>query len=409
MQKSPSKSSIEKRGGILKPQGSLEKAREEREQALVLSTNIPSVIEVNETPSRSISTDVVSTIKLKRNRQNVAMQALAKKVEESSKQVTFVTEPAIKNKVIEQQKPQAINPFQNQMQQPPQPQQQQQQQLQQPPPPPPMSFKQNVPFPNTFPMPPSSFQNQHAYHSRPYQNFDVQQNYQTQSDQPFKNNWLHDDKLPMPPSTWTSWPHNPKNIQQRPFPPPPPLNNEHFRQNFSFNTPNTNFQDNITPNYDNNLTPNTNNPMYNNTMSLWNSGPNFQPNLQMIFNQQSKQNTTNPAQPLFNEPVMVIIKIYWVYRKFKVNTLQPDRNQSTNSPVSSGGYSLFNSNWAPNLTVHSSLKYNNQSAPDRGGPAPPLMRQQSLFSGPGPSPLERLLQQQKQQRDGPNSTHKEDT
>lgn len=60
------------------------------------------------------------------------------------------------------------------------------------------------------------------------------------------------------------------------------------------------------------------------------------------------------------------------------------------------GYSLFNSNWAPNL-VHSALQSNQQ---DR-----PLMRQQSLFSGPGPSPLERLLEQQKQMR----GTSKDDT
>lgn len=62
------------------------------------------------------------------------------------------------------------------------------------------------------------------------------------------------------------------------------------------------------------------------------------------------------------------------------------------------GYSLFNSNWAPNLTVHSVLK---NSPPDR--PAP-LMRQQSLFSGPGPSPLERLLEQQRQLRGSKEDT-----
>lgn len=67
---------IEKRGGILKPQGSLEKNREEREQVLTCANEISD----SGSPNSSTSKD---SSKLKRVRQNVALQSIFKKIEES--------------------------------------------------------------------------------------------------------------------------------------------------------------------------------------------------------------------------------------------------------------------------------------------------------------------------------------
>lgn len=73
------------RTGILKPQGSLERAREEREQALLFvgETKTPDPIPIQTDPTVKV---------VKKVRQNVAMQAILKKVEENSKQVKFQTE-----------------------------------------------------------------------------------------------------------------------------------------------------------------------------------------------------------------------------------------------------------------------------------------------------------------------------
>lgn len=69
----------EKRGGILKPQGSLEKNREERE----LLNN-----EISDSTASNTNLNKDNT-KLKRVRQNVALQSIFKKMEES-KQVRFL-------------------------------------------------------------------------------------------------------------------------------------------------------------------------------------------------------------------------------------------------------------------------------------------------------------------------------
>lgn len=68
----------EKRGGILKPQGSLEKAREEREQVLL---SVPkSNGQVNNLFNNSNKNEAT---KLKRVKQNVALQSIFKKIEEN--------------------------------------------------------------------------------------------------------------------------------------------------------------------------------------------------------------------------------------------------------------------------------------------------------------------------------------
>lgn len=70
---------LEKKAGILKPQGSLEKAREEREVKI-------SIIENSITDSLQKNIDLT---KNKRPKQNVALQSIFKKMEEN-KQVNFL-------------------------------------------------------------------------------------------------------------------------------------------------------------------------------------------------------------------------------------------------------------------------------------------------------------------------------
>ncbi|KAF5290808.1 hypothetical protein FQR65_LT11512 [Abscondita terminalis] len=70
----------EKRGGILKPQGSLEKSRKEQETALKDNSS------KNSTPTNVINK--TESVKMKRASQNVALQSIFKKIEEN-KQVKF--------------------------------------------------------------------------------------------------------------------------------------------------------------------------------------------------------------------------------------------------------------------------------------------------------------------------------
>ncbi|XP_064457733.1 nonsense-mediated mRNA decay factor SMG7-like [Ornithodoros turicata] len=73
---------------------------------------------------------------------------------------------------------------------------------------------------------------------------------------------------------------------------------------------------------------------------------------------------------------------------------------SSGSETSTNTYSLFNSPW-PSGLQHVAKDGGRSSG--SGAPIDPMVmhpRIQSLWSGPGPSPLERLLEQQKQWRDG---------
>ncbi|XP_054706212.1 nonsense-mediated mRNA decay factor SMG7-like isoform X2 [Uloborus diversus] len=85
------------------------------------------------------------------------------------------------------------------------------------------------------------------------------------------------------------------------------------------------------------------------------------------------------------------------------NSLSAQQLQAGGSSVpshdmASNTYSLFNSPWPSGITMTRSNKEGGQ----HNGIDPVFMqsRIQSLWSGPGPSPLERLLEQQKQRRDG---------
>ncbi|KRT80359.1 hypothetical protein AMK59_7940 [Oryctes borbonicus] len=116
----------EKRTGILKPQGSLERSREEREQ-----------VQGGETLDLSVNGGVSKTdpSKMKRIKQNVALQSIFKKIEEN-KQVKFSEETT--DKEVEKVKLRQQTHLQQQVQQVQQIQQQvqqMQQQSQQPPPP----------------------------------------------------------------------------------------------------------------------------------------------------------------------------------------------------------------------------------------------------------------------------------
>ncbi|GFY48889.1 protein SMG7 [Trichonephila inaurata madagascariensis] len=65
--------------------------------------------------------------------------------------------------------------------------------------------------------------------------------------------------------------------------------------------------------------------------------------------------------------------------------------------LSSNTYSLFNSPWPSGITMP---RANKETQHNNIDPVFMQSRIQSLWSGPGPSPLERLLEQQKQRRDG---------
>lgn len=78
---------LEKKGGILKPQGSLEKSREERESYNINST---SVLENTAANAAICTASKAEATKLKRSKQNVALQSIYKKMEEN-KQVRHLT------------------------------------------------------------------------------------------------------------------------------------------------------------------------------------------------------------------------------------------------------------------------------------------------------------------------------
>ncbi|KAJ3639053.1 hypothetical protein Zmor_008710 [Zophobas morio] len=92
-----SKKGSEKRGGILKPQGSLEKSREERE---LLSSGEPTAMSDLSNSSSSSNNSKKETSKAKRSKQNIALQSIFKKLEEN-KQVKFnVEEIKDKDKLV---------------------------------------------------------------------------------------------------------------------------------------------------------------------------------------------------------------------------------------------------------------------------------------------------------------------
>lgn len=68
---------FEKKGGILKPQGSLEKSREERELSFSNPDASTDIINTSSTNNK------VDKNRIKRGQQNVALQSIFKKMEEN--------------------------------------------------------------------------------------------------------------------------------------------------------------------------------------------------------------------------------------------------------------------------------------------------------------------------------------
>ncbi|KAJ8960450.1 hypothetical protein NQ318_013734 [Aromia moschata] len=104
--------SLEKKAGILKPQGSLEKSREERE--MITSSTVDTTASISVNPM-AVSNKAES-MKAKRGKQNVALQSIFKKMEESNKQVKFNVDEPEKEKSV---KFDAIQPPPPQKPQPP--------------------------------------------------------------------------------------------------------------------------------------------------------------------------------------------------------------------------------------------------------------------------------------------------
>lgn len=329
----------EKRGGILKPQGSLEKSREERE-ALLLSSSENDNSSCNTSLSNSsLSSSRSDTLRSKRTRQNVAMQALAKRVEENNKQVTFQTEPIIKTIENQQQKkvetkmltdisketPSTTNAINSVSLNPT---------YQLPSGPTSNDIRSNHSFPNinnSVQLNLTYNQNQHyprvnvgnipfpiqypnnssniLYHNNIQQQNNLQYprqqplnipssntaqpvGYQTLSSKggisdPFSS-WVLDEKLPLPPSAW--WSNNQKQLPHRTY---TTSQHDNYKQPFPYNvnsanTPMNFIQDSLKPvNMDYNVQYNSSieNTSELNNISVWNTGSNVQSNLQMLFNQ----------------------------------------------------------------------------------------------------------------------------
>lgn len=381
---------------------------------LLSSSDNGDTVSTTSLSNSSVSSTRSETAKLKRTRQNVAMQALAKKVEENNKQVTFQTEPIVKTKENTPQKapvvvkqpllevPTKFNPNPviktnpdaviamtasepMRMQQPnplplpmPVPSKppaitaelqannaafQNQVQMAHAYPnqnyprptmnvtsvpfsvPYPNNTGSNLPFHASVPhsghsglpfarqQPPHSFNNsaniQNSGFNMPppppppqpsaFDINSVNQNqnvgYQQQPPPPPQpavpvkeqyTSWMRDDKLPMPPTTW--WTNNQKSLPRN-FPPAP-------AQSEMFNAPNYNNSYNMNSvsnsamgflqdggmksgNMDFNRQYSSglgNTGMYNN-VSMWNSGPNIQQNLQMLLNQSSHHLMPNSQGP----------------------------------------------------------------------------------------------------------------
>nr|CAH7728276.1 unnamed protein product [Callosobruchus chinensis] len=84
---SSAKTGVEKKSGILKPQGSLEKSREEKEIPIVSATDLNGAIGTNKIE------------KNRKGKQNIALQSIFKKMEETNKQVKFSVDEHEKDRI----------------------------------------------------------------------------------------------------------------------------------------------------------------------------------------------------------------------------------------------------------------------------------------------------------------------
>ncbi|XP_015832940.2 nonsense-mediated mRNA decay factor SMG7 isoform X1 [Tribolium castaneum] len=341
----PNKKGFEKRGGILKPQGSLEKSREERE---LLSSGEQSLMSDLSNSSASSSSSKKDISKNKRSKQNIALQSIFKKleenkqvkfkVEEKEKLVTFDTKPSPFNPPLRTQSFNQNHPA-----------------FPIPPPPPPsqpdyLNTLRNVtkpPQPNSFVFPPKT-ENPSMV---PFQNNFNQRVYQFPGGNPYKMEETN--------SPW--WPNTSQNYQQRP--------DSFVNYPFSNNMP-------YVPDYNKTQNNQAAGDMFN---SPWNtfgrtnlleSNMNYE-NLSM--RQTMLKEATPPSRPVSLE---------------KKNS----HDNFMQNPTTSPGYSLFNTNtWTPNLVGQ--LR-NNKAQDNQVSHLP----QHSLFTGQGPQSLAQLLEQQQSQK-----------
>ncbi|KAF7286748.1 hypothetical protein GWI33_004371 [Rhynchophorus ferrugineus] len=405
-----SKFKIEKKAGILKPQGSLEKAREEREVKI-------SVIENSITDGSQKNIDL---IKNKRPKQNVALQSIFKKMEEN-KQVKFsIEESSEKDKSVKFEQPPPLKvpqsaallpPVQNNQFSNPPPALRTQSfnqnhpafpaQPVQPPPPTPNQvptdyltslrnlgkgaensmmpqFSKNTPFSNL--PPPSIATNTNAQVS---QAINKMQNFHNKYNMSY-NSWGRDDVKFSSGNNQNSWwgPNPP--VQSQGFYPNHPQPNQNYMQqrppeNPAFGgMPFTQFN----PQYQRNSTNNSQFDFLGSSWSNVNRGNSFGID-------DTAQSSMSMRQAMLKEAPLPASR-----------TLSGDSQQM-------GGYSLFNNSWTPNLP--GSFR-GNTSIPDNSpfnGP------QHSLFGGHGPQSLAQLLEHQQNQmggnpilRNNPNSDSK---
>ncbi|CAG9865335.1 unnamed protein product [Phyllotreta striolata] len=391
------KKSIEKKAGILKPQGSLEKSREERE--LLTNTTIEGPV-IGNFNSSSIKVD---NSKNKRSKQNVALQSIIKKMEESSKQVKFIMDDSDEKLVKFDSMP--AQPNQTHFNQKPNYNQNLSSFIVPPPSQPDyLSTLRNMPsmqmndtnyqyqkkdMPNMGvqiappyqsltnkpasmnPKAPLPYQN--SFPPAPYQNVSFP------SSHPF-NTWKRDEMAPMPNHNW--WQNNQQGQQN-------------FRSDYPLNY-NPRYSNSVSSNY---AQPGVNNKPSNQTnnsemySSPWNS---YLGNFMNDTNNIGYENTNqgmSVRQAMLKEanlPGTPVGPPGGNLRLPNINQPPPVQEHSfVQSQNNAPGYSLFNNSWTPNLPgqLRNSKPLDSSLA---------HLPQQSLFSGQGPKSLAQLLEQQSQ-------------
>ncbi|KAJ8921440.1 hypothetical protein NQ315_003058 [Exocentrus adspersus] len=417
---------IEKKAGILKPQGSLEKSREERE---LLSNSSSSVDATANISFPAQNNNKLEVQKSKRGKQNVALQSIFKKMEEN-KQVKFSVDEPEPQKPFDsppsQQNPQQNNQNQNQFNISLRTQSFNQNhpafpltpstqpdyltslrnvpniqldketnyqfpkndnvpmQIMPPYPPHPQNMNHNMPQnPSTgYQQPQNSYGNPQM--STPYQNMAFP------SSHPF-NTWKREEMPPMPSPSW--W-------QNSGQPPPPPPNQNYRQDGYPMNF----------PPYTNNM----NMPSYlqqsNQMMQKHEYKPANSQGSGDVFNSPwnnysggylnegaglSRENSSNHGMSMrqamlkeANFPEAVGPPGSGMGRMSN----PPPENKFMQAPNTTPGYSLFNTNsWTPNLAGQ--LRNNLKQTENPTSHLP----QQSLFSGHGPKSLAQLLEHQQSQ------------
>ncbi|KAK5649581.1 hypothetical protein RI129_000610 [Pyrocoelia pectoralis] len=402
----------EKRGGILKPQGSLEKSRKEQETALKESGN--KYVAVN---SGTNSSNKTESAKLKRVSQNVALQSIFKKMEEN-KQVKFDIGS------IEKEKPQKLEskilpnkqlptttylnaPYssnsafaQNTKSLPNEAQEYYKSAFQ--------NFA-NVPFERNTLQPPSFPKNESSTISNdlntashainfsipPPQMFNKPPPPVQSMNQPFSSNIqrpLMNQQLPMPYQNWNqfsqshdfnTWKHEERPSSNWWPNTTSPLNTNYQSRDYQLNFP-----------FPNNVPYGNSNMDYGNQQAL--------PSSSMLGRPWSNQSNVSPNPGIvgFDSPNQGMSLRQTMLKETRnltpienINTNHENQDKLMQVPSSAQGYSLFNSNsWSPSIPG----QFRNNESPSEG--LIHNLRQQSLFSRQ--ASLQQLLERQNQFKKG---------